>query len=344
VDKSTKKTIKLVIKLVIVALVAWGIWRAVGRAMDEITQLEQDGPVVPTSENYLRSPFRFADIHLGWLCGAGLVYLLGMLPMGLFWFSIMRTLGQRPKLPETLRAFYIGHLGKYVPGKVMVVVLRTGLIRSRHVDATIAAVSVFIETLTMMAVGAFMASTILIVWFGSQRQLLAVAAGLMLVSGVPVLPPVFRRIVKFTGATKAKPNIDVALNGLTYRLMIGGWLANLVGWCLLGLSLWMTLQAMPLQFTPGGPITLAPLTIASSSLAIVAGFLSMLPGGFGVREVILNSLMGPEFGMAGALLAAVLLRLVWTLSELGISAILYAWLIVSRRCGTLDDVVSPDTK
>ena len=66
----------------------------------------------------------------GWLVAAGLIYLAGLLPFALFWFRVLRVLGQRPTLRETLRAYYIGHLGKYVPGKAMVVVMRTALIRS----------------------------------------------------------------------------------------------------------------------------------------------------------------------------------------------------------------------
>jgi len=51
---------------------------------------------------------------------------------------------------------------KYVPGKALVVILRAGLIRSRRVNAVVAAISVFYETLTMMAVGSFLAGAILV--------------------------------------------------------------------------------------------------------------------------------------------------------------------------------------
>ncbi len=71
---------------------------------------------------------------------------------------------------NTLRAYYIGHLGKYVPGKAMVVILRTVMVRGHRVDAAVAAVSVFFETLTMMAVGAFMAAGILAVRLRKERD------------------------------------------------------------------------------------------------------------------------------------------------------------------------------
>ena len=72
-----------------------------------------------------RQPLRLAP---GWLFSPGLLYALGM-RQGLFWHRTLRSLGQPVTLGDTLRAFFIGHLGKYVPGKAMVIVLRSGLLR-----------------------------------------------------------------------------------------------------------------------------------------------------------------------------------------------------------------------
>ncbi len=51
--------------------------------------------------------------------------------------------------------------------------------------------------------------------------------------------------------------------------------------------------------------------------------MSLLPGGLGVRELVLNALMVPEFGEVKALISAVLLRLAWLVTELVVSIILY---------------------
>ena len=56
---------------------------------------------------------------------------------------------------------------------------------------------------------------------------------------------------------------------------------------------------------------------------MVAGFLSGIPGGAVVREGILWALLAVEFTQPVALVAAVFLRLIWLLSELVISGILY---------------------
>ncbi len=57
--------------------------------------------------------------------------------------------------------------------------------------------------------------------------------------------------------------------------------------------------------------------------AVVAGFLSFIPAGAVVREAVLLELLAPQLGEANALVAAVLLRVVWLVSELVVSGILY---------------------
>ena len=57
----------------------------------------------------------------------------------------------------TMGLYYAGNLGKYVPGKAMVVLLRTGGLRRFCCPAHVAIMSIFIETLLSMAVAASLA-------------------------------------------------------------------------------------------------------------------------------------------------------------------------------------------
>jgi hypothetical protein len=136
-----------------------------------------------------------------WLAASAGFYVAGALLCGIFWRLSLRALGQQVGLSKALRAYFIGHLGKYVPGKAMVVILRAGLVRGPGVDAALAAVSVFFETLTMMAVGAFLSAAVVAVWFRGQAVWFWAAIVMMLLSGVPTLPPVFKRLVRWIGAT-----------------------------------------------------------------------------------------------------------------------------------------------
>jgi glycosyltransferase 2 family protein len=261
------------------------------------------------------------QIRPGWLVASAVLYLLGLLPAGLFWHRVLRTLGQEARLGETLRAYYIGHLGKYVPGKAMVVVLRAGLIRSHRVSTGVAAASVFFETLAMMSVGAFIAAAILAVGFREQTFLCLVALGLMVGAGLPIVPPIFRRLARLAGVGRSDPATAAAMAKLGWRSLAEGVAAMTLAWGLLGTSLWAVLRAM--EVPDVNLIAQMPLYVASVSLAMVAGFLSLIPGGALVRELILAELVAPRFGDVVAVVSAVFLRLVWLVAELVISGILY---------------------
>ena len=57
-----------------------------------------------------------------------------------------------------MRAYLVSHLGKYVPGKAMVVVMRAGLSMPYGARGATAAIATFYETLVMMAAGSLMAA------------------------------------------------------------------------------------------------------------------------------------------------------------------------------------------
>jgi uncharacterized membrane protein YbhN (UPF0104 family) len=300
--------IKTAIRLIVLILVIGGIWYTVDGAREE----------------FAAEGFSPRDLHYGWLAMAGLFYLVGSLPACCFWRSTMVAMGQRPGWLPTIRAYFVGHLGKYVPGKALVVVLRTGLIKCDRVDATVAATAVFVETLTMMSMGAVVAATILAIGFRNEVPLLLLALGLAAASGIPTLPPIFRRLVRFLQVRRANADIDAALDGLNFRLMFIGWSTMAVGWLFIGLSLWATLMATPAAVDQlVDPWHDIPLVTACAGLAMVAGFLSLIPAGVGPREWVIMTLLVPAYGPVAGIVSAVLLRLVWMGTELLVAGFLY---------------------
>lgn len=305
---------KVAVRVMILALVGWGIATTISQAAGEFRQRR----------------FHWQDISFGWLAVASGLYGLGMVPSWLFWHRVLWAMGQRPRLRESARAFFIGQLGKYVPGKALVVILRAGLIRSPRTDTAVAATSVFVETLTMMAVGALVAAAILptLPAAAAHPWLLWLAVGLLAVAGAPTLPPVSRRIVRWIGVRRASPQIEAAIGHLDYRLLSTGWVMIALGWMLIGLSECATLKALAgLEGMPPAvlqPLTHWPLLTAAVSLAMVAGFLSLIPGGLGVRELVLMTLLSDVLGPVAAILSAALLRLTWLVAELVLAGSLYA--------------------
>ena len=150
-------------------------------------------------------------------------------------------------------------------------------------------------------------------WFVLLALFLAVCAG------IPTYPPLFRRLLRILQVHRANPDIDKAIDGLNAKLMGLGWLAISLGWLFFGLSLWATMRSMGAEPTPQD----LPLLTAAVALAMVAGFLSLLPGGVGVRELVVIPLLEPQFGPVVAIVSAVLLRISWMAAEVIIAAVLY---------------------
>ena len=300
---TTRRWIVLAVKLLVVAVVLWLV---------RATMMQ--------SWNYLVEHPR--SLRPYWLALSGGLYLLALLPEGLFWHWALKALGQDVGLLETLRAYYIGHLGKYVPGKAMVVVLRTGLIHSQRVDTSIAVASVFLETLTMMAVGGCIAVPVLALWFSHNPAFIAAAVGTAIVGGLPTLPPVFSRLARMLGVGRSSPAVAEKLAGFDYRTLICGWLIMLFGWVVMGTSLWAMLRGLNFEANLAQAWYMYTAIVA---MAVVVGFASMIPGGLFAREAVFTGLLAPLLGCSAstALIVAAALRLTWLLAELLISAIIY---------------------
>ncbi len=229
-------------------------------------------------------------------------------------------------------AFFASQFGKYVPGKAMVVVIRTDMVRGPEVHAATAAATVFVETLTWIFVGSAIASLLLVFEFRDFPWLQIASAVLMVAAGVLTWPPIFRRIAGrfFKNAPAGNP-----MSGVTLSVMLFGWSVMALGWMLNGFSLWLVTASLPL-----GEVSFSwfdyRLCLASVSLATVAGFVSLLPGGLGVRELVMIPILGMSFGTVGAVVAAILIRFVWLASELITSGIIYGYRQFTSRHKDLD--------
>ena len=129
------------VKAVVAIVVLWAVGRQVLRAYGD-----------------LRSKSESLHFEPVWLVLAGLLYLAGLLACAVFYERIMRTSPTPIGLVPACRAYIVSHLGKYVPGKAMVVVLRSGMVVPHGARASTAAIATFYETLVMMAAGGLVAA------------------------------------------------------------------------------------------------------------------------------------------------------------------------------------------
>jgi uncharacterized membrane protein YbhN (UPF0104 family) len=260
---------------------------------------------------------------------AGICYGIAYIPAAVFWRYALRTLGQNPGVYESFRAYYIGHLGKYVPGKGFVIIIRSGLLNHAKTKISAAVAAVFVETMTMMAVGAFVATLIVVFWFrqdGHQTEhsnkIMMLAIGIMCGTMLPILPPIFHFAAK---------KCRIELEGLKFRTLAVGWLLNLPVWLMLGIFVWLTMQGIGMQgHAVVHDVMFCTLVV---SMGTVFGFATLIPGGFGARELMMGVLLVPFFTAhpqtvgdidptAMAVAVSVVQRLLSIITELIIAAML----------------------
>lgn len=292
-----------------------------------------------------------ADLDYALLAVAALCYFVGWIPSVIVMQRLIRVSGGTSTLLATARAYYCSHLGKYVPGKAAAPLIRAALLRDSGLSfITLAAVSV-IETLAVMGVG--LAVTLSLgsavvsdeVWEQApefvQRMhepiwLGTVVTATLLFAVLPLFVGAFRKVVRVAlrsasakvtesdqdqraeGESDRAEYIDRMLSlPLLYRIAVG----LVPCWLMHGLSLHCVLSAMG---HGSFSVSVWLLCTVAVSGATSIGFLVLIaPGGLGVREGLIYAVLAPSIGSPIAASASVLLRAVWSLTELSVACAFY---------------------
>jgi hypothetical protein len=297
-------------------------------------------------------------IHPGWTALSGLLYLLGIGLSALYWQRLLGHLGCTAPLGTALRAYYLGHLGKYLPGKAWALWLRAEHLQGAGVRRAPAVLTAFYEVLTTMASGALVA-LLLFAWLGTgaagpdrkdlygllrlevpeggvlgRPSAVLLALVLLAATGLPLFPPLFNRVVHRLGLPLGTPDTPVPRIRLAH--LAEGLALTALGWLLLGAALAAAVCGVAGTGLPWSGTALGRMP-AIMSLAYVAGFAILVaPGGLGVREFFLTLLLAPELAALAhltpdmargtAVLTVLVLRLVWTSAELLLAAlVVYPW-------------------
>lgn len=248
-----------------------------------------------------------AGANPGLLAVALLVGSAGFLVIGLGWRRCLAALGARPAVRDTLHWYYVGQLGKYVPGGIWPVVGRGELARRGGIPAGVGYGS------TILSLGVTYLAAILTV----ALALVAGAAGGAGVLWQPVLallpigilalhPRIVSAGLRFARRlTRRELQIPVPSWGTSIGLLL--WHAP--AWLAVGSATWLIAAALD----PGSP-DFRNLLFATV-LSWVVGFLVVpAPGGIGVREAVFvaaaTSLSSPGVAAAVAVLARVTFILV----------------------------------
>lgn len=231
---------------------------------------------------------------LAWaVAGVGLSCLL--------WWLLLSGLGARLPLRAALRVFYVGQLGKYLPGSVWPVLASTELGRDHGVARRVSVAAQLLFLWTHLVTAGILAAVGLAVagaleaWAGAAA---AVAGVALLHTGV-----VTAVLDRFLGLLRRQP---LPLRPPHATVLRAAGVAALM-WLCYGLSTWLLVGAL------GGGVTPAVATGAFAA-AWAGGFLFVIaPAGAGVREAILVALLPAAADLA--LAVALTSRLVFTVAD-----------------------------
>jgi hypothetical protein len=283
-------------------------------------------------------------LRAGCLVWATLVSIVAWLPSAWYWRWMISVLGAPAPWPEAFSAYYCGHLGKYVPGKAMALVIRAGMLSRIGVPAAVAGFAATMETLTYMAAGTataiYLAPRLFDASSGHRAHVAFLEqgywqAGLLaaaIVGSIAGLALLSHLSVRIAGRLKRTLPAAGALDRLLpLRVYVTGFVAFLAAWWLQGATLGLTLQAVSIE-----PLDWAgwPMWTGAAAVSVVAGFLAVFaPGGLGVREGLLMELLRGSVGAHEAVAAAVLFRAVSLAGEVLASSVLWGYVRVRQAGG-----------
>jgi uncharacterized membrane protein YbhN (UPF0104 family) len=249
---------------------------------------------------------------------ASLGFVLLALVAGLMqWRSVLADLGSRLPMRAAAPVYFLGQLGKYLPGSVWAALGQIELAKAREVPRSRSAAAYAITVLTTLLAAAVVAAALLpFVDAGRLHAyfwiLLVAPLGL-----IALLPPVLRPLLSagFRLLRRTPPEHLATGKGTAIAFAWG-----VAGWLGYGLQIWVLATALG---APSGRAFAA--SVGGFALAWSAGFLVVFaPAGAGAREATLVVLLAAVLPADTALLAALVSRLLMTAADLLTAAVALA--------------------
>lgn len=231
----------------------------------------------------------------------------------LAWRALLVDFGTPLRLGAAGRVFFLGQLGKYLPGSVWPVVAQMELGREYGVRrATSAAAATLLLVLATVS-GAGLAVAILPLASDgllAEYRWIAIAA-------IPLLtllhPPIQQWLAALAGRL-IRRRLELARTSARGMAIAAGWM--LTGWALFGLHLHLLVAS-----TCGCDEASLLANTGVFALAWVSGFLFFIaPAGAGVREGVLVLGLAAVLNPAAALLVALVSRVLLTVTDLALAA------------------------
>lgn len=301
--------IKIVILAAILAVVGWNLyaaWREVGA-----TRLKAA-----------------IDIDWRWTLLAGLCFACELATSAAAWLWLFRRMESSRHTLFMYGAYFFSQLGKYAPGKIMLLIMRLERTNRRSAGKGAVTISTLMENACFMISGAATTVLILLQFVVSRnpsghRWLLLLAVSSMVVLLVAIHPAVFygilNPVLRRFGRSEIPPEQRLSMKTLlaSVAMMTPCWFFG-------GFASWAAIRCLM-------PVDIEHIwaLVAAFTISVLAGMVSMLPGGFGVREVvqalfllpvIMASIQGAAASLAEAELVVTLVVLLQRVVQIVVEA------------------------
>ncbi len=258
--------VKILLLAAIVAIVGWNLyeaWREIDAAqLKAAIEIDWGWALLP--------PFAFACL---------------LFTNASVWLWLLRRIEPVRSSPQLYGAFFFSQMGKYVPGKITLLLMRLERTRRQGVDGYAVTLSTIVENATYMISGAVVGVLALLPIAAANNGprplwLLGVISTSIFVLLVAINPAVLYRLVNPALRKLGRPEIAP-----DQRLSMGTLLMSSVlmlpCWFFGGFALWATVRCLM-------PVHIMHIwgLMSAFALSVVIGMISFLPGGLGAREVV----------------------------------------------------------
>ena len=242
--------------------------------------------------------------------------VVGLLASAMVWRALLGDLGTRLPLRPALHVFFLGQLGKYVPGSVFAIAAQMELGRAHGAPRSRVGTTGLLFMGVLVAAGLLTAAVTLPLTSPETLRDYSWVLVVLPVGLVALAPPVLTRLVGLLLRLLRRDPLERPLSWRGTGSALG-W--ALVMWAAYGVHLFVLVRTQELG--DDAPDRLL-LSTGAYALAWTAGFLFVVaPAGFGVRELALVVALAPVLDSGAALALAGLSRVLMTLGDLGWGAV-----------------------
>lgn len=217
--------------------------------------------------------------------------------------------GWTPPYTKMLTVSAVTQLGKYLPGGIWHFVGKFGIYRTNGMNNKQATKAMLVENFWLLG-SAFMIGATAMAAFSrkilcqvlSQKTVTTFHENILQIAAI-LLP-----IIWIVGLMVVEQFAVAVHTENRWKKLVCILIDQILTWVLFGLSLWVLF--------PETDLNLIGLTLGTFSVSWAAGYVTVFaPGGIGIREILLTTLLGVVFSTERIVAYAAVHRLLWTAAE-----------------------------